>query len=222
MHRRAWHCIGGCLTPSCLLQAVHETGVFQNGQRVPTFRDRFGDSNNFQQSGNEEPWVRVFVRCSAAQSTCMVTAEQSVYPLLQAPALIKVHLNCPRKVSQCSQSISTPPQLPWLLISCLHSPAVASVGAGQDLAAQHNRGCTHQRLKVCAKCHYLAGEKSAQHLCMLRDSPFRSFQGLHPVVVAVAIACLRMGMQPVVKLIVAGVPCSLVSHAVAWDCRLAA
>lgn len=50
-------CIGGCLTHPCLLQAVHESGAFQNGQRVPTFRDRFGDSNNFQQSGNEEPWV---------------------------------------------------------------------------------------------------------------------------------------------------------------------
>ena len=58
---------GGCLTPSCLLQGVHETGVFQNGLRVPTFRDRFGDSNNFQQSGNEEPWVRIAVPCSLLQ-----------------------------------------------------------------------------------------------------------------------------------------------------------
>ena len=57
-------CVSSCLTPSCLLQGVHETGVFQNGQRVPTFRDRFGDSNNFQQSGSEEPWVRVAASCS--------------------------------------------------------------------------------------------------------------------------------------------------------------
>ena len=93
------NCIEGCLTPSCLLQAVHETGVFQNGQRVPTFRDRFGDSNNFQQSGNEEPWVRTFVSSSAAHATCIFTAEQAFYPLQHAPALITVRLTVPANLS---------------------------------------------------------------------------------------------------------------------------
>ena len=105
MHGRGLQTVlGGCLTPSCLLQAVHESGVFQNGQRVPTFRDRFGDSNNFQQSGSEEPWVRAAAPCSSA---CLSTAEQCACPLLQAAALFTGRLDVPRQTPQGSQSILT-------------------------------------------------------------------------------------------------------------------